>query len=142
MITVFVDTNVLIDFLADRRPFSISAGKLFNFSLLKKVKIYISAVSYNNVYYIIRQSLPHKETLYLLSEINAMTEVIDVTKNIIDQSLKSDFKDFEDAIQYHCALSNSKIEIIVTRNVKDFKKSSLPVMTTDEVIGRIESHHL
>ena len=137
MITVFVDTNVLIDFLADRRPFSVSAARLFSLSVKGEVKVFISAVSYNNIYYILRQSLSHKETLALLNEITTMTEMIDVTKTVIEQSLKSDFKDFEDAIQYNCALSNAKIELIITRDVKGFQKSLLPVMTTDEAIKLI-----
>jgi predicted nucleic acid-binding protein len=139
MKALFVDTNVLIDFLADRRPFSISAAKLFTHALSKKIRICISAVSYNNIYYIMRQSLPHKETLALLNELNDMTEVIDVTKKVMEQALKSEFKDFEDAIQYHCALSAKDVEIIVTRDTKDFKKSSIPIMTTEEVVSLLEN---
>ncbi len=135
MKSLFVDTNVLIDFLADRKPFSIAAARLFTLSLSKKVKLYIFAVSYNNIYYILRQSLSHKDTLHLLSELLEMTELVDVTKIIIDDAIKSDFKDFEDAIQYHCALSINKIEIIVTRDTKDYKKSTIPVMTTSEVLN-------
>jgi predicted nucleic acid-binding protein len=136
---LFVDTNVLIDFLADRRPFSISAAKLFNYALLKKVKIYVSATSYNNIYYILRQSLPHKESIDLLTELSEMTETVDVTKNIIDTSMKSSSRDFEDAIQYNCAFTISKMEIIVTRNTKDYKKSVLPVMTAEEMVSLLES---
>jgi predicted nucleic acid-binding protein len=135
MKSLFVDTNVLIDFLADRKPFSLAAARLFTLSLSKKVKLFISAVSYNNIYYILRQSLSHKDTLHLLSELLEMTELVDVTKNIIDAALKSDFKDFEDAIQHQCALSINKIEIIVTRDTKDYKKSTIPVMTTAEVLN-------
>ena len=136
---IFLDTNVIIDFLADRRPFSLTAAEIFNASLTSKVKIFISAVSYNNIYYILRQSLSHSETLRLLEELSEMTEIVDVTKTIIKKSLKSEFKDFEDAIQYNCALTISKIDFIVTRNSKDFKKSILPVMNPQEAIGIINS---
>jgi predicted nucleic acid-binding protein len=136
---LFVDTNVLIDFLADRRPFSVSSAKLFTLALSKKVKIYISAVSYNNIYCILRQSLSHKETIHLLSELLAMTEVVDVTKSIIEAAIKSGFKDFEDAIQYHCALTVNKVEAIVTRDIKDYKKSTIPVMSTEEVLSLMEN---
>ena len=136
---IFLDTNVIIDFLADRRPFSLTAAEIFNASLTSKVKIFISAVSFNNIYYILRQSLSHSETLRLLEELSEMTEIVDVTKTIIKKSLKSEFKDFEDAIQYNCALTISKIDFIVTRNSKDFKKSILPVMNPQEAIGIINS---
>ncbi len=140
MKNIFLDTNVVIDFLADRKPFSLSAAKLFNFSFEGKIKIYISAVSYNNIYYIINQSLSHKETIKLLNKICEMTEIADVTKSIIKKSLKTDFNDFEDAIQYNCALTINKVNFIVTRNTKDFKRSSLPVMTPDEAISLFNSN--
>lgn len=129
---IFMDTNVVIDFLANRQPFSADAARLFNSAINNKVKIYISAVSYNNIYYILRQSLSGNATMKLLTELANMTDIADVTDHIIRQSLKTDFKDYEDAIQYYCALSIPQVEIIVTRNVKDYKKSTLAVLTPAE----------
>jgi predicted nucleic acid-binding protein len=139
MKNIFLDTNVLIDFFADRKPISLNAAKLFDYSLKKKINIYISSISYNNIYYIIRQSLSHSETIKLLNEISEWTNVIDLTKDIINKSLKSDFKDFDNAIQYNCAKSLKKIDCIVTRNTKDFKTSSLPILTPKEAMSLIES---
>ena len=139
MKNIFLDTNVLIDFFADRKPISLNAAKLFDYSLKRKINIYISAISYNNIYYIIRQSLSHSETIKLLNEISEWTNVIDLTKDIINKSLKSDFKDFDNAIQYNCAKSLKKIDCIVTRNTKDFKTSSLPILTPKEAMSLIES---
>ena len=139
MRNIFLDTNVVIDFLADRRPFSLSAARIFNYSLQGKVRIYISAVSYNNIYYILRQSLSNRETIKLLEDLCEMTEITDVTKTIIKASLKTNFKDFEDAIQYNCALSIKNFDFIVTRDTKDFKQSALPVLTPEEAVSSIES---
>ncbi len=139
MKNIFLDTNVLIDFFADRKPFSIEAARLFNYSIKKKINLYISAVSYNNIYYILRQSCSHIETIKMLTELNEWTVVIDVSKEIINKSLKSDFRDFEDAIQYNCAKSLKKIDFIVTRDTKDFKTSSLPILTPKEAVTLIES---
>ena len=136
---IFLDTNVLVDFFADCKPFSMEAAKLFNFSFKKEINIYISAVSYNNIYYILRQSCSHAETIKMLAELNEWTDIIDVTKDIIKKSIKSDFKDFEDAIQYNCAKSLSKIDFIVTRDTKDFKSSSLPILTPKEAVSFVES---
>ena len=113
MKSIFLDTNVLIDFFADRKPFSIDAARLFDYSLKKKIK--------------------------MLNEISEWTNVIDLTKEIIHKSLTSDFKDFEDAIQYHCAKSINKIDLIVTRDTKDYKVSSLPILTPKEAVALIES---
>ncbi len=137
---LFIDTNVLIDFLADRQPFSVSAGKLFTLSLNKKIKIFISAISYNNIYYILKQHTTHKETIKLLTQLSEMTEVIDLSDKLLANALKSEFKDFEDAIQYYSALSNTSIDKIITRNTKDFKLSEIPVMTPDEVLSILLSN--
>ena len=139
MKNIFLDTNSVIDFLADRKPFSLDAARLFNFCVLGKVKIYISAVSYNNIYYILRQSLSNSETIRLLDELSEIAEIADVTKSVIKKSLKTDFKDFEDAIQYYCALSLNKIDFIVTRDTKDFKKSTLSIMTASEAVGYLDA---
>jgi predicted nucleic acid-binding protein len=136
---IFLDTNVVIDFLADRRPFSLDAAKLFDLAIAGNVRIYISAVSYNNIYYILRQSLNGNATVKLLEELAGMTEITDVTADVIRKSLKADFKDYEDAIQYYCALSIPGIDFIVTRNSKDFKKSKLPVLTPAEAIVSLNS---
>jgi hypothetical protein len=139
VINIFLDTNVLIDFLADRRPFSLEAARLFDNSLKRKIRIFISAVSYNKIYYILRQSFSHNETIKLLAELNEWTEIIDVSKDIIEKSIRSEFNDFEDAIQYYCALSTSKIEFIVTRDTKDFKTSTIPILTPKEANSLIQS---
>ena len=136
---IFMDTNVVIDFLANRQPFSLDAARLFNMSVEGRIKIYISAVSYNNIYYVLRQSLTNNATIKLLESLADITEITDVNDQVIRQSLKTDFKDYEDAIQYYSALTIPTVNFIVTRNTKDFKKSSLPVLTSIEAIALINS---
>jgi len=70
--------------------------------------------------------MPGNATLRLLEELADMTEITDVTTAVIRQSLKTDFKDYEDAIQYHSALSILDLDFIVTRNTKDLKRANLP----------------
>ena len=135
MKSLFLDTNVIIDFLADRKPFAEAAGHLFSLSFEKKLKIYCSAISFNNIYYLMRQTHTHSITVRLLDEIFEMTEIISVGEKIINQSLKSDFRDFEDAIQYHCALTITGMDCIITRNTKDFKKSRIPVLSPSEALA-------
>ncbi len=139
MKNIFLDTNVIIDFLADREPFSIDAAKIFNYTISGKIKVFISAISFNNIYYILRQSLPNNEVIKILKDLYELTEIADVSKAVIQQSLYSDFKDFEDAIQHFCAVSQKKIDCIVTRNTKDYKCSILPVMTPKEALSFIKT---
>ncbi|RYD75901.1 MAG: PIN domain-containing protein [Sphingobacteriales bacterium] len=134
---VFMDTNIVIDFLANRQPFAMDAAKIFDLAVNGKVRIFIAAVSYNNIYYILRQYMSGSATLKLLGELADMTEITDVTAVIIRQSLKTDFKDYEDAIQYHSALSIADLDFIVTRNTKDFKKSTLAVLTPTEALASL-----
>jgi predicted nucleic acid-binding protein len=137
MKNLFLDTNVVIDFLVNREPFAENAEKIFNHSLKKRINIFISAITYNNIFYILRKQYSQKQTIKCLEDLMKITEVIGVTKSVLESSLKSNFNDFEDAIQYYSATSINKMDVIITRNIKDFKKSDLPVLTPDELINII-----
>ena len=129
MTDIFIDTDVIIDFITDRQPFSGEAASLFNSIDNGKVKGYTSALSYSNLYYVLSKYAPHKKVIALLNELSELVVILKVDDSIVKAALASDFKDFEDAIQYYTALENKRINVIITRNVKDYKKSSLPVMT-------------
>ena len=139
MIHLFLDTNIVIDFLTDRKPFSSLAGKLFDYSEKGEINLYLSAVSYNNIYYVVRKVSSHKDTIRILSRLLEMTEVIDLTSSSIKESLNSEFNDFEDALQYYSAKLNPNISGIVTRNGIDFKHSSISIFTPEEAIKFVES---
>ena len=139
MINFFLDTNIVIDFLTDRKPFSSLAGKLFDYSEKGEVKLYLSAVSYSNIYYVVRKVSSHKETIKILSRLEEMTEIIDTTSSTIKNAIDSEFKDFEDALQYYSAKLNTNINGIVTRNGKDFKHSTISILTPEEAIRFMES---
>ncbi len=134
---IFMDTNVVIDFLTNRQPFVLDAAKLFDMAVKGKIKIYISALSYGNIHYVVKRSFGNNMAISLLNELAEMTEIVDVTKLIIMQSLKTDFKDYEDGIQYYCALSVEDISLIVTRDTKDFKKSTLAILTPAEAVAAL-----
>ena len=135
MKTIFLDTNVIIDFLADREPYADEAALIFQHSLSGNLSIYVSALSFNNIYYILRRQYSHKECIKMLNTLSEWTNILDASKVMVIKSMQSNFNDFEDAMQYFTALSHSEIECIVTRNTKDFKKSKLPVMTPREIVS-------
>ena len=141
MKNLFLDTNVIIDVLANRQPFSNSAAKLFDLAEKGKLSLMISALSYSNIYYIIKKTCTNKEMISLLRDLESLTETLDVTKEIISKSLTSDLKDFEDAIQYNTALAYKKVSAIVTRDVKDYKGSKLTILTPDEVLSAFENNN-
>lgn len=126
---LFVDSDVVIDFFTDREPHVNPASELFELNEQGSVKLYISAVSINNIYYIVRRFLGHKKSLEIIDTLTEMTEIVGTSKNEIIQALKNNFSDYEDSIQYSCALTIKDIDAIITRNIKDYKNSSIAVMT-------------
>lgn len=126
---LFVDSDVVIDFFTDREPHANPASELFELNEQGKVKIYISAVSINNIYYIVRRFLGHKKTIEVIESLIEMTEIVGVTKKELLQALKNNFSDFEDSVQYSSALTIKNLDAIITRNIKDYRNASMAVMT-------------
>lgn len=134
-----IDTNVVFDVVMDRKPFSQSAARLLDLTRHSNTRLFISSVSYCNLYYVLRKLTTHKETINLLKHLHSMTETVAVTDEIIMQAMNSDFRDFEDAIQYFSAKNTKKIDAIVTRNLSDYKHSKLSVLSPDEAISLVKS---
>jgi predicted nucleic acid-binding protein len=134
---IFVDSDVIIDFFTDREPFANPASSIFELNELGVIQIYISAVSLNNIYYIVRKFLGHKDTIKIIEELVDITEIIGTTKKEIIQALKNDFKDYEDSVQYSSALNVKGLEAIVTRNTKDYVNAKLPIFTSEGYIKTI-----
>lgn len=126
---LFVDSDVVIDFLTDREPHVNPASELFELSETGSIEMYISALSINNIYYIVRKYLGHKKTLEIIESLTEITEIIGTSKKEVLQALKNDFKDFEDSIQYSSALTIKDLDVIITRNIKDYRNSKIAVMT-------------
>lgn len=133
MKTVFLDTNVVIDLLDKREGFYIDALKIFRKAYNKEIKIYIPPLTYATASYILRK---HKksELMVLLSNLRQLVSISICDETVVDNSLTSDFDDFEDAMQYYCALS-SDAEMIITRNKKDFDKSEIMVLSPSEFLS-------
>lgn len=126
---IFVDSDVVIDFFTDREPHVNPASELFELNEQGQIKLYLSAVSINNIYYIVRKSLGHKKTLEVIEALVEMTDVVGTTKKEIVQALKNNFTYYEDSVQYSSALTIKDLDVIVTRNIKDYRNSSIAVMT-------------
>ena len=138
MTDLFVDTDVIIDFLIDREPFSKEAAIIFSLIEQKKLKGYTSALSYSNLYYVLRKFSSHKRVIGKLEELSSFLGILRVDDDIVKSALNSGFKDFEDAIQCFTAHEYKRIDIIITRNVKDYRGSELPVMTPETFLKTYE----
>ena len=131
---VFVDTDIIYDLLAERDPFYSSAAHLFTLADEGKVQIFISALSLANIHYLISKHLSESQAKQILRKFKVLVQVTSLTEKIIDLALNSEFEDFEDAIQYFSALQND-IEILLTRNLKDYKKAQISVLTAQDFIN-------
>lgn len=131
---LLLDTNIVIDLLAKREPFYNEAGQLFSFAERKKVSVFISALTFANINYVLCRQLKAEEARQVLRKLRLIVGILDLNEKIISLALNdSNFEDFEDALQYFSAVEN-KIEFIITRNIKDFKPSKIPVMTAGQFI--------
>jgi predicted nucleic acid-binding protein len=137
---LFVDSDVVIDFFTDREPHANPSSELFELNEQGNVSLYLSAVSINNIYYIVRRFLGHKKTLEVIETLIEMTEIVGTTKKEIIQALKNDFTDFEDSVQYSSALTIKDLDVIITRNIKDYRNSSIAVMTPSNFLKLIEKN--
>ena len=135
---LFIDSDVVIDFFTDREPNANPASELFELNEQGTIKLYLSALSINNVYYIVRKFLGHKKTLEVIETLTEMTEIIGTTKAELVEALKSNFSDFEDSVQHASALNIKGIDAIITRNTKDYRNSSIAVMTPLNFLKLIE----
>ncbi|MCB0595522.1 MAG: PIN domain-containing protein [Lewinellaceae bacterium] len=134
---IFLDSDVVIDFLMKREPFEVESMKIFEYSLRNQLTIGLSSLSISNIYYIIRRVEDKKKAIDKVRSIIKLTEILSVDKSMVEKSAYSEFKDFEDGIQYFCADFHG-YKTIITRNVKDYSKSSLSVLTPKEFLANFE----
>ena len=129
----FIDTDVILDFMIAREPFSIDAARIFSLSEKKEILVCTTGLVFSNAYYILRKLGPHKKVIEKLSQLAKLVDVIGLPKTAVMRALESEFGDFEDALQNYAALSEN-VKTIITRNTKDYKYSELAVMTPDEFL--------
>ncbi|MFA5819644.1 MAG: PIN domain-containing protein [Bacteroidales bacterium] len=134
MTNLFIDTDVIIDFLIDRKPYSREAAIIFTLIDRKKLKGYASSLTFSNLYYVLHKIEPHKKVISKLDSISNLLTILKVDEQMIRDAIDSGFSDFEDSIQYFCALDCKKIEVIITRNTRDYKNSDLTVMSPGDFL--------
>ena len=136
MTRLFLDTNIVIDLLDRREPFCHDAVQLFTMAYYKKVQLIVSPMTYTTASFLLHRH-GAEGVRNLLSNFRQLSRVATTNERTVDDSLASQFNDFEDAMQYYCALK-AKADIIITRNGKDFSASKLPVMTATEYLATLK----
>ncbi|MBN2395970.1 MAG: PIN domain-containing protein [Candidatus Atribacteria bacterium] len=131
---VLIDTDVVLDFFFDKKPFSEHAAIIFSLCELKSIQGFITPVICSNVYYLLRQTAKHEKVIEKLNQLLSITDVLDMNKEIVRTALNSKFKDFEDALQNYAAVKSGIIDTILTRNIKDYKNSEIAVFTPEDYL--------
>jgi len=131
---LFVDTNIVIDLLSRREPFFEEAATLFSLADKKQVELSISSLTIANTSYTLLRQMDSSKTKSILRKLKLILEILPVDDKVVGLALNDDtFTDFEDGLQYFTAIENQQ-EVIITRNLKDFKNSIIPTMTAKQFI--------
>jgi len=134
---IFVDTNLLLDVLARREPFYAAAARVWTLAETGACEALVSAISFNNVFYIVRKvrdATAARRALILLRDVFAS---VAPDQRILNQAIDSDLPDFEDAIQFYSAL-HARADYLLTRNVGDFPAGIMPILAPDEFLALLD----
>lgn len=131
---LFVDSDVFLDVILDRIEFADDSSKIFDLSSMGLISIFTTSICVANIYYLSCRMIGKQKARKKLLSIKPLFQICSSTNASIEQSLKSNFADLEDAFQYYSALEN-KMEAIITRNIKDYQHSTIPVLTPTEFLA-------
>ena len=134
---LFLDTNVIIDFLGERENFYEPAAKILTLADKKKIKILTSPTSISNAYYILAKYEDSKSVLEKIRKFKVLCSISMMNDEVVEKASNSNFKDFEDAMQYFSAVA-SNCDLIITRNEKDFKNALIPVMNAESYLQTLK----
>lgn len=137
---IFLDTNIVIDFLGERANFYQPAAKILTLADQKKIEIYTSPTSISNTYYLLSRFENTKIALEKIRKFKVLCSISMMDDEVIEKAINSNFKYFEDAMQYFSALA-SNCDLIVTRNEKDFKNALIPVLNGESYLETLKKNH-
>jgi predicted nucleic acid-binding protein len=135
---VFIDSDIILDLLAKREPHYIFAAKLFTLIDQSKIIGYTSPIVFANLHYLLRKITSNSSALKSLRKLKTLINILPVDERVIEQALNSNFTDFEDAIQYFTAVNNG-INILLTINKIDYKKSKISIDTAEEFLKSFQT---
>ncbi len=133
---LFIDTDVMLDLLGERDPFYKDIAKIATLADKNEVDLVVSALSYATVFYLLKKYESAAKVKEKLRKFKIISEVSEFDDIIIEKGLNSDFADFEDSLQYNCAIK-SECNYLITRNPKDFKGALIPLMSAEEYLKSI-----
>lgn len=137
MKSIYLDCNIILDWIIDRQPFSLYAAELIDLIEKKKIKGFVSPLILANCFYIIKKEKGNEIAAFFLQDCLKLFSIIGNTKTDLILAIKNGFKDFEDDIHYFSVINNG-LNIIITRNKKDFKLEKVNLFTAEEFLLEIK----
>ncbi len=135
---IFLDTNVIVDLIADRQPYSQHAVRIFQRAEQKQLQLFASSHSIITTHYLMSRYLDEKALREVLLNLLDFLTVQDADAELLRMALRSGHRDFEDAVQVLCATRIGQVDFIVTRNLRDFKTSEIPALSPEELCLRLD----
>lgn len=135
---LFLDTNIILDFLGERENFYEPAAKLMTLADKKQIEIFTTTTSITNAFYILSKFEGQKTTWEKVRKFKLICGISVTDDEVVEKALNSDFKDLEDALQYFSAVATN-CEILITRNEKDFKNALIPVMDAESFLQTLRT---
>lgn len=129
---ILIDTNVVLDLLQEREPFVENAARLFERIDAGEIEGFITATTITNIYYIIRKAAGRVVAQDAISQIISDLNICAVDLNVLEQALSLNFEDFEDAVQYACAVVHN-LDAIVTRDLSGFVNAEIPIVLPENL---------
>lgn len=134
---ILLDTNIVLDIALQRQQFGEDAKQLILFIAKNRINSYVTASSITDIYYVLRKEKEHTNAIEFLKNFIKLTQVVGVDEEVIIYALNSEMKDFEDAVQTETAIYNG-IDIIITRDKKDYQNSGLQAFSPIEYINKLK----
>jgi predicted nucleic acid-binding protein len=129
----YIDSDVILDLLQVRHPFHDDAYCLFSLIERGRIKGCVSPLIFSNLFYLLRKDHDNKTAVERLIRLKMLLKIVSIGERTIDLALSSSFHVFEDAIQYYAAIE-CKADCLVTRNKRDYKQSTIPVLLPGELL--------
>ena len=137
MNNLLVDTNVVLDLLAKRQPFYDHAAQIFSLADKGKINLAVGSLTFANTNYVLGKLKSPKEAREILRRFRILVKILPLNDKVVDLALNSKFSDFEDGLQYYSAQENEQ-DVIITRDLSDFRESKIPVLTPEEYLISLE----
>ena len=118
----FIDTNLVLDVLAERRPFYETSARIWELVESRDLKGYLSATTITDIFYILKKQLGPEKAYDLVNKIMMVFDITSVSQVDIRKALKLGFQDFEDALQFVCA-KKIGAKYLITRNTEDYQQA-------------------